>query len=95
MKNNEAYEILDNYQFQDWNCLTDEYKQKLDDMKQTCLKALRKKCIKGYCKDCKHCELDIPFVFAEKDEVVKRSVCRLIGYIVNKNDYCSRWEAKS
>ena len=51
--------------------------------------------IKGYCKDCKHCELDIPFVFSEKDEIIKHDVCRLIGYIVNKNDYCSRFEEKS
>ena len=41
MKYTEAYEVLDNYQFQDWNSLTDEYKQKLDDMKEISLKALK------------------------------------------------------
>ena len=41
MKYEEAYEILENYQFQDWNTLTEDYKKQLDDMKKTCLKALK------------------------------------------------------
>lgn len=45
------------------------------------------------CKDCKYCDLNVPFEFSEN--VVKHlNLCRETDWTVDKYDYCSKAERK-